>query len=406
MNTRLVPAVAVTALALGVAACGSSGGSSSKDAAAHGPIKIWYSNNPEEVAWGKAMVAAWNTAHPDREGDRPGDPGRQDLRGGHRRRDHRRQRAVPGLQHLTGRGAAVPEAGRPGRARRHPRRQGVHRGPHRRLGRPVQVAGRQVLPAAVEVQPGDDLLQQGALEEGRRRPRATRRCRPTTSSSRPPARSSRAARAAAIYPAPTSEFFQSWFDFYPLYAARERRQAAGRGRQGDVRLGRGPAGRRTSGSTMYSEGLAAEGDVQRRLVRRRQGRHGDRRPVGDRGLQGQGRLGRRAGARPRPGSPRATSAPSPTRRTIAHVRRVQEPRHRVGRARSSPPARSRTASCCEATGQMPMRAGPDGDLPGVLREEPGLQDVRRPGRAHRRGAQRGRTRSRSGRRSATPTRSR
>jgi multiple sugar transport system substrate-binding protein len=27
------------------------------------------------------------------------------------------------------------------------------------------------------------------------------------------------AALAAIYPAPTSEFFQSWFDFYPLYAA-------------------------------------------------------------------------------------------------------------------------------------------------------------------------------------------
>ena len=39
MNTRLVPAVAVTALALGVAACGSSGGSSSKDAAAQVPSR-------------------------------------------------------------------------------------------------------------------------------------------------------------------------------------------------------------------------------------------------------------------------------------------------------------------------------------------------------------------------------
>ena len=64
MNPRLVPAVAVTALALGVAACGSSGGSSSKEAAAHGPIKVWYSNNQEEVAWGKSMVSSWNTAHP------------------------------------------------------------------------------------------------------------------------------------------------------------------------------------------------------------------------------------------------------------------------------------------------------------------------------------------------------
>ena len=32
---------------------------------------------------------------------------------------------------------------------------------------PVQVAGRQVLPAAVEVEPGDDLLQQEGLREGR-----------------------------------------------------------------------------------------------------------------------------------------------------------------------------------------------------------------------------------------------
>ena len=34
-------------------------------AQARGPITIWYSNNAEEVAWGKAMVAAWNKAHPD-----------------------------------------------------------------------------------------------------------------------------------------------------------------------------------------------------------------------------------------------------------------------------------------------------------------------------------------------------
>ena len=52
---------------------------------------------------------------PGPEGHRAGDPGRQDLRGGHRRRDHRRHRAVPDLQHLAGRGAAVPEAGRSGR---------------------------------------------------------------------------------------------------------------------------------------------------------------------------------------------------------------------------------------------------------------------------------------------------
>jgi multiple sugar transport system substrate-binding protein len=31
---------------------------------AHGPITIWYSNNTQEVQWGKAMVASWNSSHP------------------------------------------------------------------------------------------------------------------------------------------------------------------------------------------------------------------------------------------------------------------------------------------------------------------------------------------------------
>ena len=30
----------------------------------HGAISIWYSNNPQEVQWGKQVVKAWNAAHP------------------------------------------------------------------------------------------------------------------------------------------------------------------------------------------------------------------------------------------------------------------------------------------------------------------------------------------------------
>ena len=40
----------------------SAGGSAA--AGATGPIKIWYSNNKEEVTWGKAVVDAWNKDHP------------------------------------------------------------------------------------------------------------------------------------------------------------------------------------------------------------------------------------------------------------------------------------------------------------------------------------------------------
>ena len=63
---RTATAAALVALALGATACGGSSGSSSSsgDLAVKGPIKIWLSNNPEELAWGKAMVADWNAKNP------------------------------------------------------------------------------------------------------------------------------------------------------------------------------------------------------------------------------------------------------------------------------------------------------------------------------------------------------
>ena len=58
------------AFVLILAACGEGGGGSGAAsggagaAAAKGPIKIWYSNNKEEVAWATAVVDAWNKDHP------------------------------------------------------------------------------------------------------------------------------------------------------------------------------------------------------------------------------------------------------------------------------------------------------------------------------------------------------
>jgi len=68
MKKNTVCAAAVLTLAMGTtAACGgggttASGGSSALTA--HGPVKVWLSNNTEEVAWGKDVVKAWNAAHP------------------------------------------------------------------------------------------------------------------------------------------------------------------------------------------------------------------------------------------------------------------------------------------------------------------------------------------------------
>lgn len=72
MTTRItgLRRLAVAVLGAGIvagslAACGSSSGGGQTDAMkAHGPITIWYSNNAQEVQWGKAMVASWNSAHP------------------------------------------------------------------------------------------------------------------------------------------------------------------------------------------------------------------------------------------------------------------------------------------------------------------------------------------------------
>ena len=64
---KKVCAVAVITLAMGTtAACGSSGGTTAGGSAltAHGPVKVWLSNNPEELTWGHAMVKSWNAAHP------------------------------------------------------------------------------------------------------------------------------------------------------------------------------------------------------------------------------------------------------------------------------------------------------------------------------------------------------
>lgn len=56
----------------GGGASGAPGGSgapagSGGTSAGTGPISIWYSNNAEEVTWGKAVVTAWNKDHPNQQ---------------------------------------------------------------------------------------------------------------------------------------------------------------------------------------------------------------------------------------------------------------------------------------------------------------------------------------------------
>ena len=66
--TRILSMSVVAVFGVSLAACGGGGGGGNGAAeaiTAKGPIKIWYSNNQFEVAWGKSMVEAWNAEHPD-----------------------------------------------------------------------------------------------------------------------------------------------------------------------------------------------------------------------------------------------------------------------------------------------------------------------------------------------------
>ena len=159
----------------------------------------------------------------------------------------------------------------------------------------VPVAGRQVLPDAVEAEPGDDLLQQGPAEEGRRRPGE-----PAAVDLRRLPRDERQdreqrCRAGRNLAGADQRVLPVVVRLLPVVRRRVGRQAAGRGRQGDLRRRRRPGSRELLGHDVR-EGLRAEGEVQGRLVRGRQGGDGDRRSVGRRGLRRQGQLGRRAGA--------------------------------------------------------------------------------------------------------------
>ncbi len=64
---RYVGVTALVALALPLAACASNsgGGAPAESELTSGPIKIWYSTNEQEIAWGEAVVEAWNADHPD-----------------------------------------------------------------------------------------------------------------------------------------------------------------------------------------------------------------------------------------------------------------------------------------------------------------------------------------------------
>ena len=66
MRRRTALATSLLAVgAIALTACSGGGGGGSSAGTGRGDITIWYSNNEQEVEWGKQMVEAWNADHPD-----------------------------------------------------------------------------------------------------------------------------------------------------------------------------------------------------------------------------------------------------------------------------------------------------------------------------------------------------
>ena len=219
-----VCAAAVISLAIGTtAACGGSGGSDAPGGtsaqSARGPVKVWLSNNPEEIAWGKAMVSAWNTAHPKETvtaQEIPAGKSSEEVIGAAITAGNApclvfntAPSAVPGFQKHGGLVAldSFPD-GKTYVQERTGATADQYKSPD---GKFYQIPWKS---NPVMTFYNKDMMKKAGVD-AENPPLATYEEFIATSKK---IVSSGAAKAA-IWPAPTSEFFQSWFDFMPLYAA-------------------------------------------------------------------------------------------------------------------------------------------------------------------------------------------
>jgi multiple sugar transport system substrate-binding protein len=201
-------------------ACGSSGGGSTSDAAsAKGPIKIWYSNNEQEIAWGQQVVAAWNAANPNEQVTAeqiPTGKSSEDVIGAAITAGtepcliyNTSPAAVPGFQKQGGLidlssfpdGTSYIESRTGALAKQYASTDGhYYQLPWK--SNPVMIFYNKDLLIKAGVDPTNPPL--ATYEE------FLATAKTIVDSGAAP---------YAIYPAPSSEFYQSWFDFYPLFAA-------------------------------------------------------------------------------------------------------------------------------------------------------------------------------------------
>ena len=218
MRRRIMTTAVAAAGLLALTACSAGGDDGGGDG--RGDITIWYSNNEAEIAWGEQMVEAWNAEHPDEQIEAqeiPAGSSSEEVIGAAITAGNApclvfntSPAAVPQFQkqgglvnlsefedgdsYITDRSGDLAEQYRSEDG-------GFYQMPWK--SNPVMIFYNKAMFAQAGLDPENPPL--GTYEEFL----ATAR---TIVSS--------GAAQYAINPAPTSEFFQSWFDFYPLYAAQ------------------------------------------------------------------------------------------------------------------------------------------------------------------------------------------
>jgi len=217
-RTALAVAAMLTAT-LALTACGGSSGGAAAGSATTGPIKIWYSNNAQEVAWGKQAVAAWNAAHADQmvtAEEVPAGKSSEEVIGAAITAGtepcliyNTSPASVPQFQKQGGlvdlnsfADGATYIDGRTGDLAKQYQSSDGHYYQLPWKSNPVMIFFNKKLFAKAGISTTKPPLNTYAdfIATGKKIV---------------------AAKAAkyAIFPAPSSQFYQSWFDFYPLYAA-------------------------------------------------------------------------------------------------------------------------------------------------------------------------------------------
>ncbi len=212
--------VSAAVLALGMTAACGGGSDSGKATSSAGPIKVWLSNNPEEITWGKAMVSDWNKAHPDQKvtaQEIPAGKTSEEVIGAAITAGNApclvfntSPAAVPQFQKQ---GGLVALDGFKGATDYVESRSGGSADQYKSPdGKFYQIPWKQ---NPVMIFYNKDLFKKAGLDPAK----------PSLATYDEFLAASKkivdsGAASSAIAPAPTSEFFQSWFDFYPLYAAQ------------------------------------------------------------------------------------------------------------------------------------------------------------------------------------------